>query len=193
MQQIFQYLKSFLKNMMECRLCIFLLKLSSRNMFQNELCLSDLSSVVLFTLKSLKQFITLHYELSPVVFFLWWLHWSLLNLIWGQRCLELYYIILSHHPLRTQLLTTEYDMLYKNHPLRILIFAVSFRNTFPRSSLLSLLNIRDRFPHLLSLIQWNFKGILCINPFKHFNNSNTIEFFLFYLHLTDLSIIITLA
>ena len=86
--------------------------------------------------------------------------------------LQLYYRILSHphHPLHTHLLTKDYDILYENRPSCIPNFSIRIRNILTGSSLL---DIRVRPRLLLNLTPWNFKGISCIHPFKHFDKANT--------------------
>ena len=95
-----------------------------------------------------------------------------LYLIREKLSLELYYRILSHprHPLHTYLLTREFDMLYENRPSCIPSFGIRIRNILLGSSL-SDIRVRPRL--FLDQTNWNFKGISYINPFGHFNKSDT--------------------
>ena len=95
-----------------------------------------------------------------------------LCLIREKMSLELFYRILSHpyHPLRTQLLTREFDILYENRPSCTPSFGIRIRNILSGSPLLDT-RVRPRL--ILNLTPWNLKGISCIHPFKDFDKANT--------------------
>ena len=95
-----------------------------------------------------------------------------LNFIREQLSLELYYRILSHphHPLCTQVLTRENDLLYESRPSCIPNFGLRIRNFLSGSPLLDT-KVRPRL--LSTLTPWNFKNTPYMNPFTNFDKSDT--------------------
>ena len=95
-----------------------------------------------------------------------------LNLVWEELSLWLYYQILSHphHPLHTQLLSTEHDTLFRNKPSFIPSFGLRIRNIIEDIPLAS---IRVRSQTYFNCHPWNMKGISCLHIFNGFSKSST--------------------